>query len=83
MRRREMGVGDEEKIRWLSRNENDHLQKKEEKKDTDGNERGKTEVEIKICGFEMVRTKTQNRTEEQKRGSQWEERVGYESSLLQ
>lgn len=31
------GVGDEEKIRCLSKNENDHLQKKEAKRDTDEN----------------------------------------------
>lgn len=44
----------------------------------------KLRLKKKICGLELVRTKTRSRrAEEQKRGSQWEERVGYESSLLQ
>lgn len=50
----------------VSKNENDHLQKKEEKSDKDENDRGKTEVEIKICGLEMGRTKTQNRGAEER-----------------
>lgn len=42
------------------------FRRRKKKRDSDENERGKTEVEIKICGFEMVRTKTQNRGAEER-----------------